>query len=151
MAGPKTFHRDNPSDMAKWEEMPDDKDFYVVLPGHIMGVIAVTRPMKVFGFDGTGTTLGEPIHAGSIVPAKAFGPGAELQRHVNNGAIREATPWEVEALRSRFEADAGKTTPLEGKMTNAMVQGQATVDVNATPLALSQPPRGGGDAGKGGK
>jgi hypothetical protein len=115
----KVFHQTNPTDPAKWEALPDHDDFYAVNDGHVVAVPRPSRTYKVDGRSVTETTLGDTIHAGSIVPAKAFGPGADLQRHVDNGAIRQATPWEVDELRKNFAKDAGRTTAAEGKATVA--------------------------------
>jgi hypothetical protein len=76
---PRTQIRDNPVDPKDFQAMATDGPHFRVADRHAVG------------------TVGE----GAVVPAKAFGPGAEIDRLLRLGAIREATGEEVEAFHRR--------------------------------------------------
>lgn len=132
----KVFHSTNPMDMAKWDAMPRDRDFYVILHNAV-GSYSSHRQFRVKDMSGftkkaTESFAGEPLHQGSIVPAKDFGPGVDLQRLVDLGAIREATPWEIQALMSDLVSEnPGRVVP-EGFVSSLPARDQTPIDSEVT-------------------
>jgi hypothetical protein len=98
--------KDGKIDLDAWAAMSDDpaaEHWFAVNPHFRIGVASKAFAHRASPGGGGETNVkhlvNESLEPGDVLPAKGFGPGADIQRHLDTGAVSPATSFHVHMIR----------------------------------------------------